>query len=183
MIAPARSARPMTPPATPPAIAAMCLCDCDTVMPLALDVLAAAGAAVGVVELGPVGGGRRVRLEGDLVVEGPGLLDENELELRDVEDVDEEVSDEAVALVGNGSMPFTAQAQIGGDVACCAPQAKPVHVLAVESGWNWYVYRVHSGAELGLQRGIPVSQIAVVNTSGCTYQTSPDDVHDPVQDA
>jgi hypothetical protein len=109
-------------------------------MPLALEALAAAGPAVEVVELGPVGGGRRVKLEDDLTIEGPGLLDEKELELRNGEDVDEEVSDEAVALVGNGSMPFTAQAQTGGEVACCAPQAKPVHELAVESGWNWYVY-------------------------------------------
>ena len=104
----------------------------------ALDVLADAGAVAELVELGAVGGGRRLRLGEELVVDGPRLLtaiDKGDLELEEVVGgVDGDISDEAAVELGNGSMPFTAQAHIGGEVACCEPQAKPVHVLAMESG-------------------------------------------------
>ena len=68
-------------------------------------------------DVGPVGFGRRLKLE--------VVVDEDGLDWKP-----EEVSDEPVAVV---SRPLTAQAQMGGEVARCAPQAKPVHELDRES--------------------------------------------------
>jgi hypothetical protein len=103
MRAAARSASAATPPTTPPAIGPVCLCDCDTDESLALDEDAAAVAAVDVMEVGPVGGGRRVRLEDEWdVEEARWLLVVDEDELEEVEGLGEELSD--------CSIPFTAYA-------------------------------------------------------------------------
>ena len=88
-------------------------------------------AAVGPVEeedVGPVGSGRRLELKAGRDDERDGLLvvvDKDGLDWKP-----EEVSDEPVAVA---SRPLTAQAQMGGEVARCAPQAKPVHELDRES--------------------------------------------------
>jgi hypothetical protein len=109
------------------------LCDCDTGVWLAPDVEAAAGPVVEEVEeVEPVGSERGLKLEVDrddrrdrpLVV-----ADEDELGLEP-----NEVWDEPVAVA---SRPLTAQAQMGGEVAGCAPQAKPVHELDKESSSFW----------------------------------------------
>jgi hypothetical protein len=112
------------------------LCDCDTSVWLAPDVEAAAGPVVEEVEeveeVEPVGSERGLKLEVDrddgrdrpLVV-----ADEDELGLEP-----NEVWDEPVAVA---SRPLTAQAQMGGEVAGCAPQAKPVHELDKESSSFW----------------------------------------------
>jgi hypothetical protein len=110
---------------TPPAIAPVCLCDCGAVVGLASDVVVATGPVEGVE---PVGSERRLTFEvgrddkkdGLLVVVGEDGLDWEP----------EEVWDEPVAVA---SRPLTAQAQMGGEVAGCAPQAKPVHELDRES--------------------------------------------------
>jgi hypothetical protein len=105
------------------------LCDCDADIWLASDVVAAAVPVAEVVEVvEPVGSGRRLKLECDWDDERNGLLvvaNEDELPAEP-----EEVSDELVAVA---SRPLTAQAQMGGEVAGCAPQAKPVHELDRES--------------------------------------------------
>ena len=88
--------------------------------------MVAAGPVVEDVEVAedvePVGIGRRLKLEVGRDDESNGLLVV----------VDEDGLDwEPVAVA---SMPLTAQAQMGGEVAGCAPQAKPVHELDRESG-------------------------------------------------
>ena len=77
--------RAAMPPTTPPAIAPVFLCGCETDAPAAGDVAAAVGVAMEVVELGPVGGGRRVGLEDDCNFEDFVVEDvvEIELELED----------------------------------------------------------------------------------------------------
>jgi hypothetical protein len=99
---------------------------CDTVVWLASDVAVAAGPVVEDVE--PVGSGRGLKFEVGRDDERDGLpvaVDEDGLGWER-----EEVSDEPVAVA---SRPLTAQAQMGGEVAGCAPQAKPVHELDRES--------------------------------------------------
>ena len=93
--------------------------------------MAAAGPVVEVVEedVEPVDSERGLKLEVDRDDgrDGPLVVtDEDELGLEP-----DEVSDEPVAVA---SRPLTAQAQMGGEVAGCAPQAKPVHELDRESG-------------------------------------------------
>ena len=83
-----------------------------------------------------MGSGRGVKLEVDRDDERDGPLavaaeDELGREREEVEGSDGEVSDEPVAVA---SKPLTAQAQMGGEVAGCAPQAKPVHELDTELG-------------------------------------------------
>jgi hypothetical protein len=115
-----------TPPMVPPAITPAWLCDCDTIVELASDVVVATGPVVEGVEL--VESGRRLKFEVGRDGEKDGLLvvvDEDGLNWEP-----EEVWDEPVAVA---SRPLTAQAQMGGEVAGCAPQAKPVHELDRES--------------------------------------------------
>jgi hypothetical protein len=92
-------------------------------------MVAAAGPVVEVTEeVEPVGSGRGLKLEVDRDDERNGSLvvaDED-----DPGPGSEEVSDEPVVVA---SRPLTAQAQIGGEVASCTPQAKPVHELDKES--------------------------------------------------
>jgi hypothetical protein len=79
-------------------------------------------------EVEPVGSERRLKLEVDRDDgrDGPLVVaDEDELGLEP-----DEVWDEPVAVA---SRPLTAQAHMGGEVAGCAPQAKPVHELDRES--------------------------------------------------
>jgi len=118
------------PPITPPTIAPMRLCDCDTSVWFAPEVVAAAGPVAEVVEeVEPVGSGRRLKLE-------VGRDDERDHErdglLAVVEDDLELEPGEAEGVVV-ASTPLTAQAQMGVKVACCKPQAKPVHELDRES--------------------------------------------------
>jgi hypothetical protein len=113
----------------------MRLCDCDTNVWFAPEVVDAAGPVAEVVEeVEPVGSGRRLKLEVGRDDERDGLLvvveDDLELEPEEAEGVDEEGSDELVVVA---STPLTAQAQMGVKVACCKPQAKPVHELDRES--------------------------------------------------
>lgn len=95
--------RAAMPPTTPPAITPVSLCGCETDASVTGDVVAAVGVAVEVVELEPVGGGRRVRLEDDcnfedFVVEDAVViepeLEEDGLELKpeEVEGVEEAVA-------------------------------------------------------------------------------------------
>lgn len=77
-------------------------------------------------DVGPVGSGRGLKFEVGRDDGRDGLL-----VVVDVLDWEpEEVSDKPVAVA---SRPLTAQAQMGGEVAACAPQAKPVHELDRES--------------------------------------------------
>jgi hypothetical protein len=109
------------PPVTPPAIVPGCLDDCDTGVWLAPDIVVMEEVEEeGVVEVvEPVGSGRGIKFEVGRDDERDGLEGEPE-----------EVSDERVVVA---SRPLTAQAQMGGEVAGCAPQAKPVHELDRES--------------------------------------------------
>lgn len=102
MKAASRRARATTPPTTPPAIAPVCLWDCEIDRLLVLEDDAAAPVAVEEVvpELGPVGGGRMVWLEAGWRAEEEAWLfvvTEKEFGLGEFDEADEEGSD-VVAL-------------------------------------------------------------------------------------
>ena len=112
------------------------MCDCNTLVWPAPDVLAAAGPVVKDVEVvedvEPVGSGRGLKVEVGRNDERDGLL-----VVLDEDGLDWEPEEESDELVAVASRPLTAQAQMGGEVAGCAPQAKPVHELDSESSSFW----------------------------------------------